>query len=78
MICKFNSLIDLINISRFSTLSLPNSDINISSGTICIDAKSIIGVTSLDISKVYNIDIITSDEEEKEKFIYYFEQYKAH
>lgn len=75
MTCKFNSLIDLINISRFSTLSLPNSDINISSGTICIDAKSIIGVTSLDISKVYNIDIITSDEDEKEKFIYYFEQF---
>ena len=78
MICKFNSLVDLINVSRFTTLSLPNSDINISTGTIFLDAKSIVGISSLDLSKVYNVDIITSNEDEKEKFINYFEQFKAH
>lgn len=77
MICKFNSLIDLVNISRFTTLSLLNSDINISRGNICVDAKSIMGVASLDISKVYNVEIITTNEDEKEKFICYFEQFKA-
>lgn len=74
--CKFNNLINLVNISRFTTLSLPNSDINIISGNICIDAKSIIGVTSLDLSKEYNVEIITHDEDEKKKFINYFEQFK--
>ncbi len=78
MICKFNSLVDLINVSRFTTLSLPNSDINISTGTIFLDAKSIVGISSLDLSKVYNVDIITSNEDEKEKFINYFEQFKTH
>ena len=76
MICKFNNLIELVNISRFATLSLPNSDINISSGTICLDAKSIVGISSLDLSKEYNVEIITHDEDEKEKFYSYFEQYK--
>lgn len=76
MICKFNNLIELVNISRFATLSLPNSDVNISSGTICLDAKSIIGISSLDLSKEYNVEIITHDEDEKEKFYRYFEQYK--
>ena len=77
MICKFNSLIDLVNISRFTTLSLLNSDINISRGNICVDAKSIMGVASLDLSKEYTVEIITNNEDEKEKFIYYFEQFNA-
>lgn len=75
MICKFNNLIDLINISRFTTLFLTHSDVDISKGTICVDAKSIVGITSLDLSKEYNVDIITSNEDEKEKFYRYFEQY---
>lgn len=78
ILCKFSNLIDLVNISQFTTLSLPNSDINITSGNICIDAKSIIGISSLDLSKEYNVEIITQNEEEKDKFIRYFEQFKAH
>ena len=77
MICKFNNLIDVVNISRFTTLQLPNSDINISRGTICVDAKSIMGVASLDLSKEYTVEIITNNEDEKEKFICYFEQFNA-
>lgn len=77
ILCKFSNLIDLVNISQFTTLSLPNSDINITSGNICIDAKSIIGISSLDLSKEYNVEIITHDEDEKEKFICYFEQFKT-
>ena len=77
MTCKFNNLIELVNISRFTTLSLPNSDVNISRGTICVDAKSIMGVASLDISKEYQVDIITQNQEELEKFYSYFEQFNA-
>lgn len=77
MICKFNGLIDLVNLSRFASLSLSNSDVNVTSGNICLDAKSIMGIASLDISKLYNVEIITQNEDEKEKFIRYVEQFKA-
>lgn len=77
MICKFNGLIDLVNLSRFASLSLSNSDVNVTSGNICLDAKSIMGIASLDISKLYNVEIITQNEDEKKKFIRYVEQFKA-
>lgn len=74
---RFNSLIDMVNFSKFAEENLVNSDINITHGNICVDAKSIIGVVSLDISKEYNIEIISQDEQEKDKIIRYLEQFNA-
>ena len=60
---KFNSLIDAINFSQFIDKNLTNSDVNIISGNICIDAKSILGIANLDVTKTYNIEIIGSNED---------------
>lgn len=61
---KFNNLIDVVNFSRFAEKNLLHSDINMMCGNICIDAKSLLGMSSIDISKRYNIQIISSEASE--------------
>lgn len=44
------------------------SDVNIYKGSVCYDAKSFIGVMSLDTSEYVNVEILSNDNDEIEKF----------
>ena len=65
---RFNNLIDVVNFSRFTEKNLINSDVNIVCGNICIDAKSILGVSNLDVTKIYDVQIISENKEEIKLF----------
>lgn len=44
------------------------SDVNICKGSICYDAKSIMGVMALDTSEYVEVDILSDNNDEIEKF----------
>ena len=67
---KFNSLIDATNFSSFAS-TLENSNIDITCGRISIDAKSLLGVTNLDFTKVYDVRFSSTNKEEIDKFLTY-------
>ncbi len=48
-----------------NTINTFNTDFDLSSGRYVIDAKSIMGIFSLDLSKPIELHIHTSDESEK-------------
>lgn len=69
---KFKSLIDASNFSTFAS-SLENSNIDLTCGRISVDAKSLIGVANLDLSKVYEVVFSSTDSEETDKFLTFIE-----
>lgn len=63
---KFNSTED---VERFvKECNHYKGDINIYDGSIMIDGKSILGMTSLDISHILNIELISEDINEHNYF----------
>ena len=62
--------------TRFvSDVSEVKCDINITDGHIVLDAKSLIAVLTLDFSKEFQVEIISKDQEEIERFASLMEQY---
>ena len=62
---NFNIMITSIaDVKDFvSITSLQNFEVDLVSGRYTIDAKSIMGIFSLDLSKALNVDVHGSDEE---------------
>ena len=69
---KFDTLSDAMYFSIFAS-SLNNSNIDLICGRISVDAKSLIGVTSLDLTKVYDVQFQSSDENEINLFLEHVE-----
>ena len=65
------------DVMKFYTLvnTFP-SDIDVVSGSIVIDAKSLLGLYSLDLSKDINVRIISDSAEEKRRFDSEMEEFK--
>lgn len=53
------------------------SDIDVKRGRYVLDAKSLMGVYTLDLSRPITVSIISSDREEIEKFESEMEQFKV-
>ena len=69
MIKKTLNLNEVVKIQNFvSSASIHNYDIDVISGRYIIDAKSIMGIFSLDLSKPINI-LIHADEVEAKDFL---------
>lgn len=69
MIKKTLNLNEVVKIQKFvSSASIQNYDIDVISGRYIIDAKSIMGIFSLDLSRPINI-LIHADEAEAKDFL---------
>ncbi len=64
---KLNTVSDIKEFNH--TVSQFMSDINLSKGTYCVDAKSIMGVFSIDCSTGVVVEIITEDKREIDTFV---------
>ncbi len=64
---KLNTVSDIKEFIQSCTLF--TSDINLTKGTYCVDAKSIMGVFSIDCSTGVVVEIITEDKREIDTFV---------
>lgn len=74
----FNILLSSINdVKEFvNIVSAYEFDVDLTSGRYVVDAKSIMGIFSLDLSKPIKVDI-RSEEESVEKFVASLEKFKV-
>ena len=71
---KINNIDDLFELVKF-TEKMP-FDVDMISGKTAIDLKSIIGVTNVDISKKYLLEILCDENEDKKELNQYLDYLK--
>lgn len=67
---NFDNLTNFVNVAQSF-----DSDINIRKGRYVFDAKSILGITSLDFSNGAEVEIVTSDDDELVRFVEEMKQF---
>lgn len=70
---KFKNIDDLIWFT--ATTNNLHGDINLMDGRIVCDAKSLVALLNLDLSKVFGLELISEDEEDIEIFNQLKERY---
>ncbi|MBE7091708.1 MAG: HPr family phosphocarrier protein [Clostridiales bacterium] len=72
------SLSESIQIKSFvNIINKYSFDLDLRSGRYLVDAKSILGIFSLDLSKPVELEILSDDEKEIEKFLEEIKPYLA-
>ena len=70
MVKRIISMNGITDVTKMVTLAMVcDGDIIISSGRYAVDAKSILGIFSLDLSKPIELQIFSDDNAEIEKFM---------